>query len=88
MIASYTIWVGGNPYCGEVRRVEPAKPAAGMGWSGLQPKLRSVQYIGIAGRDEPLRIVGRTNLRSYLSRILDRLGSEISADEITIKRCK
>lgn len=88
MIPKYTIWLDGKPYCGEVRRVEPARPTVGMGWSGKQPELRNVQYIGIAGRDDPLEIQGRTNLRSYLTRILDRLGDGLEAKEITIKLCQ
>lgn len=87
MIPTYTIWLDGNPYCGEGQRIVPAKPTTGMGWSGKQPETRNMLFIGKAGFDDPLEIQGRTNLRSHLTRILDRLGEEIEASEITLKLC-
>lgn len=85
MIPTYTIWLDGNPYCGEARDVMTSKPTAGMGWSGKQPENRNAIFVGKAGNDEPLEIKGRTNLRSHMTRILDRLGNEIEASEITLR---
>ena len=84
MIPTWTIWLDGKPYAGESATEEPAKPTAGMGWSGKQPPARNRLNIGGA----PLEIQGKTNLRSHLTRILDRLGDEINATQITLQRCQ
>lgn len=84
MIPTWTIWLDGKAYAGELPIEEPAKPTAGMGWSGKQSPTRNRLNIG----GEPLKIQGKTNLRSHLTRILDRLEDEINATQITLKRCR
>ena len=84
MVPKWTIWLDGKPYSGESPLQEQAKPTSGMGWSGKQPPTRNRLNIGGA----PLEIQGKTNLRSHITRILDRMGYEIEASEITIQICR
>ena len=73
---TYTIKINGCPFVGELNRPAPAVAVAGTGWSGKQPATRLALATGIDGRDEPLPILGRTNLASWMRRIMDRMGQE------------
>lgn len=73
---TYTIKINGHPFVGELQRPVPAAAVAGTGWSGKQPTTRLTLATGISGRDEPLPILGRTNLSSWMRRIVDRIGQE------------
>lgn len=42
--------------------------------SATRPQFRRVLAVGQSGRDEPLPILGRTNLRSHMERILSVIG--------------
>jgi hypothetical protein len=84
MIPTWTIWLDGAAYSGETAQQEHAVPTAGRGWTGKQTETRNCIRIG----GPPLEIQGKTNLRSHLTRIMDRLGDTIEANEITLRRCQ
>lgn len=84
MIQTYTIYIDGKAYKGESQEVEDARPGAGTGWSGRQPG--TINKLDIGGFT-PEEIKGRTNLRSHLTRIIDRIGrGGFDPEVITILR--
>lgn len=84
MIPTWTIWLDGLAYSGETAQPERAVPTTGRGWTGKQSETRNCIRIG----GPPLEIQGKTNLRSHMMRIMDRIGDTIEVGEITLRRCQ
>ena len=72
MIPTWNIWLDGCPYGGEYQTQNGTKLLFGSKEFPI----------------EPVEIQGKTNLRSHIDRIFNRLGGELDPKQIIVQRCQ